>query len=429
MDVRAFLGVQRARLSNNRHILGSVAALFGGNITSSILGALGGLLVARFIGPEVAGHFRIFTIPLMYLAFLHLGTFDGLWRQIPFYTGKNMPEKVEALAAAAGAWNALVSGLVSVAFLVCALLALVRGDFYGVAGWLSQLLCCWGVFYGGYLGATYRTIHQFVALARIQLVQAVLNFALVFIVPFIGFFGLCIRSAVPAIVGVGLYHQNRPLKIRYRLDRAAFGEVVRVGLPFSFWGSLYTSIWGATESALMLSLGGLTGLGLFAVASVMRDGMNVLPHSIYQVMTPRVVEAYAREGSVRNANARSLFLTAGLTVAMVVIVLICSYFLGVLVPVAIPKYAGGVPLMKVCLWFSVLQAAELPFNTLFATGRSWLYGRGVIVGLIVFPLSAFLLKPSLGGILAVALGSLLGKMARTLVAYGEIVALTRRERV
>jgi len=146
MGIKLFLDRLRARLGQNRQILGSVAALFGGNMTSSLLGAIGGLLVARFLGPEVTGRFRIFTIPLMYITFLHLGTFDGLWRQIPFYMGKGEPEKAEALAAAAGAWNALVSGLVSVAFLVCALLAFTRGDYYGTAGWLTQMLCCWGVF-------------------------------------------------------------------------------------------------------------------------------------------------------------------------------------------------------------------------------------------------------------------------------------------
>jgi len=427
VGLRNLLSRQKTRLTRNRQILGSVAALFGGNITSSLLGAIGGLLVARFLGPDVTGRFRVYTIPLMYLTFLHLGTFDGLWRQIPFYTAKNMPEKVASLAAAAGAWNILVSTLVSVAFLICALLALVRGDFYGVAGWLSQLLCCWAVFYGGYLSATYRTIHQFVALAKIQLVQALLNFGLVLIVPFLGFFGLCIRVAVPSIAGVGLFHKNRPLKIRYRFNLKVLMEVVRIGLPFSFWGSLYTSVWAGTESALMLSLGGRTGLGLFAVASVIREGMNVLPQSVYHVMTPRVVEAYAREGSVRSANARSLLVTAGLTGTMVVLVVICTYLLGVLVPLAIPKYVDGIPLMKVSLWFSVLQAAALPFNTLFATGRSWLYGRGVIVGLIVFPLSAYLLRPVVGGILAVALGSLIGRTARTLVAYVELAVLNHRE--
>jgi len=416
------------RASRYRPILGSVAALFSGNMAASILGALGGLLVARFIGPEEAGRFRTYTIPLLYLTFLHLGTFDGLWRQIPFYTGRNQPDQVEAVASAAGAWNLLVSAGASVVFLALAVAALVRGDLYAFSGWLSQVLSAWGVYYAGYLRATYRTIHQFVSLARVQLIQAALGFALVFLVPFLGFFGLCLRGSIPGLAGTGLLHRGRPLRVRYRMDRRALGEVVRVGLPFSLWGSLNTSIWLATESALMLSLGGLTGLGLFAVAVVIRDGLNVLPQSVYQVLTPRVVEAYAREGSVRTAHARSLFVTAGLTLTMLAVVGLCSVMLGLLVPWAIPKYAQGVPLMKVCLWFSVIEAASLPFNTLFATGRSWLWGRGILVGLVVFPLSSYLLVPVVGGMMAVGLGSLLGRVARTLVGYLELAVLTRKER-
>lgn len=423
----AVLAGLAGRLSTYRPVLGSVVALFSGNLAASILGALGGLLVARFIGPEEAGRFRTYTIPLLYLTFLHLGTFDGLWRQIPFYTGRNQPDRVEAVASAAGAWNLLISAGASVAFCGLAAVAFLRGDLHGFGGWLSQVLYAWGVYYAGYLRATYRTIHQFVSLARAQFFQAALNFALVFTVPFLGFFGLCIRGALPAVAGAGLLHWGRPLRIRYRLDRGALGEVVRVGLPFSFWGSLNTSIWAATESALMLSLGGLTGLGLLAVAAVIRDGLNVLPQSVYQVLTPRVVEAYAREGSVRSAQSRAVVVTAGLTLTMVVVVAIGSYLLGLLVPLAIPKYAQGVPLMKVCLWFSVLEAASLPFNALFATGKSWLWGRGVLVGLAVFPLSAYLLAPAMGGMMAVGLGSLLGRAARTLVGYLELAVLTRKE--
>lgn len=415
------------RIAPHRQILGSVAALFSGNLAASILGAVGGLLVARFIGPEEAGRYRTYTIPLLYLTFLHLGTFDGLWRQIPFHTGRNEPDRVEAVASAAGAWNLLVSVGASAVFLALGLAALLRGDLHGFGGWLSQVLCAWGVYYAGYLRATYRTIHQFVSLARVQLAQAAAGFALVFVVPAFGFFGLCLRGALPAGIGAGLLHRGRPLQIRHRLDPKALGEVVKVGLPFSLWGSLNTSVWAASESALMLSFGGLTGLGLLAVAVVIRDGLNVLPQSVYQVLTPRVVEAYAREGSVRGAHGRTLALTAGLTLGMAAVVGLASYLLGHLVPLAIPKYAAGIPLMKVCLWFAVLEAASLPFNTLFATGRSWLWGRGILAGLVVFPLCAYLLLPVVGGMLAVGLGSLAGRLARTLVGYLELMVLIRKE--
>ncbi len=427
LNIKSFINGVRAKIVNNRQTLRSVVALFSSNMTSSLLGAVGGLLVARFLGPAETGLFRSFTIPLTYLTFLHLGTFDGLWRQIPFYVGKEMPDKVDELASAAGAWNLYISIVVTSGFILCAAYSLWRQDFYGVMGWLSQALSCWSVFYGGYLGATYRTLHQFVALARIQMAQAILNFGMVFLLPYLKFYGLCARSVVPAILGVWLCERNRPLKVSYRFDTKALGEVVRIGLPFSFWGSLYTSIWIATESALMLSFGGVTALGLFTVAVAMREGMNVLPMAVYQVLTPRVVSSFARDGSVRKANARSFGMTLLLTGFIIVCIFIISFLLDILVPIGIPKYVAGLPLMKVCLWFAAVQAASLPLNTLFATGRPWIYGRGVLVGLAVFPLATYLLVPALGGVLAVAVGSLLGRIARTVVAYLEIVVLTRRE--
>ncbi len=426
-DTKEFFSGFSVKMANHRQALRSVAAIFGSNMTGSVLGALGGLLAARFLGPEETGLFRFYTIPLTYLTFLHLGTFDGLWRQIPYYAGKNMPEKVDALASAAGAWNLCISTVVSCGFICCALHSLWRHDFYGFVGWLSQAICCWGIFYGGYLNATYRTLHQFVALGRIQMVQAVLNFGAVFLLPYLQFYGLCTRAAFPSVLGVWLCQRDRPLKVPFRFDIKALREVVKVGLPFSFWGSLYTSVWTATEGALMLSLGGVTGLGLFSVAIAMREGINALPQAVYQVLMPRVVADFAREGSVRNANSRVIGLTAGLTGLMVLIILTVSLLLDILVPYAIPKYVDGIPLMKVCIWFAAIQAASLPFNTLFATGRPWLYGRGVIVGLVVFPLSVYWLVHTTGGVLAVAIGSLLGRTARTVAAYVEIVVLTKRE--
>ena len=392
-----------------------------------MLTAIGGLLVARFLGPEETGAFRAFTIPLTYLIFLHLGTWDGLWRQIPYYIGKEMPEKVEALASSAGAFNLFVSVGVSFGFVCCAVYSLVHQDLYGVFGWLSQAFFCWGVFYGGYLTSTYRTLNHFVTLARIQVVQAVLTFGMVFILPFLKFYGLCARAAFPSFLAVWFFHRQRPLKVSYRFDTKALRELIKIGLPFSFWGNLETSIWIATESALVLSLSGVSALGLFSVAAVIRGAANALPMSTLQVLMPRVVTNLARDGSVRNANERVIWLTAGLMGFMILLVVTGSWLLDLFVPYFIPKYIAGIPVMKVCLWFSVVQAAFLPMNTLFATGRSWLYGRSVIAGLVIFPLATYLLYPVIGGLLAVAVGSLLGRAARTLAAYVDLIVLTRRE--
>ncbi len=416
-----------SKMSGSQQTIRSVLALLSSNITASVLAAVGGLLVARFIGPEVNGSFNAYTIPLRYLVFLHLGTWDGLWRQIPYYVGMGMPERVDALASAAGAFNLFLSIVVSCGFLLGAAYSLAHHDLYGVAGWLSQVLCCWGIFYGGYLTSTYRTLHHFVTLSRIQVYQTLLNFGMVFSLPFIGFYGLCARVGFPAFLSVWLYHRSRPLEVNYRFDKKAFWELIRIGLPFSFWGNLYTSVWTATESALVLSLAGISDLGLFSVAIVMAGALNSLPNAIWQVLTPRVVTNLAREGSVRSANARIVWVTAGLTGFMILLACAGSFLLDILVPHLIPKYVAGIPVMKVCLWFPVIQAAFLPMNTLFATGRQWLYGRGVIAGIIVFAIATYLLLPAIGGLLAVAAGSLLGRAARTIAGYLDLIVLTRRE--
>jgi O-antigen/teichoic acid export membrane protein len=417
----------RAQIAKSRQTIRSVIALLTSNITSSVLTAIGGLVIAHFLGPEEIGSFRSFTIPLMYLMFLHLGTTDGLWRQIPYYVGKEMPERVDALASAAGSFMLFLSFVFSLGFVCCATYCLLRQDLYGFFGWLSQAFFCWEVFYGSYLTSTYRTLNHFVTLARVEVTKTILTFGMVFLLPFLRFYGLCARVAFPSFLVVWLYHRNRPLKVTYRFNAKALGELLKIGLPFSFWGSLYTSSWFATESALVLSLGGVTALGLFSIAYALRSAMNSFPEAVWQVMLPRVVTNLARDGSARRASTRIAWVTIGLTGLMIVFALVFSFLLNIFVPLAIPRYVTGIPVMKVCLWFPVVQAAFLPMNTLFATGRGWLYGRSVIAGIVVFPLATFLLHPIIGGLLAVAVGSLLGRVARTLAAYVDLVALARRE--
>jgi len=83
---------------------------------------------------------------------------------------------------------------VSCGFVCCAAYSLLHHDLYGfLVGSLKPFFL--GVFYGGYLSSTYRTLHHFVTLARIEVVQTILTFGMVFLLPFLRFYGLCARAA------------------------------------------------------------------------------------------------------------------------------------------------------------------------------------------------------------------------------------------
>ncbi len=404
----------------------SIGALAGGNMVDSLLGALGGIIIARFIGPEVIGQFRYFTIPLMYLAFLHMGTFDGLVRQIPYYRARSRQGQAEAMAAAAGAWSISVLVVVASVFLLLAVRAAVLGNMVDAAGWVSQALASAGIFYGGYLAATYRTHDRFILFARIQLVQSGLAFCFVASAVLWGFYGLCLRAAVPTLFAVWLLHRSRPLRLPLCFDFAALKELVRIGLPLSFWGTLYTTLWMAAEYSLMLHYGGVTAVGLFSVAVIMRESLSILPYAVHQVVQPRFFEAAAREGGVSEMTRGSLAVTAGLVLAMVAAVFAVSFLLDYFVPFFLPKYVDGLLLMKVCLGLAVFHAAGLPLNGLVATGLSWPFGKGVLAGLLVFPLAAYLLTPVIGGMMAVAVGSLIGRLARIIISYIDLALLLKR---
>jgi O-antigen/teichoic acid export membrane protein len=210
-------------------------------------------------------------------------------------------------------------------------------------------------------------------------------------------------------------------------DLVALKEVIKIGLPLCLWGTIYSSLWMAAEYSLMLHFGGIKAVGLLSVAIIMRESLSLLPQSVNQVYMPRVVESYARQGGIREIAKRIFPVTGALSLFMLIVVLLVSVMLNYFVPYFIPKYIDGLLLMKVCLGLTVIQAASLPLNGLVATGRSWLFGKGILVGLIAFPVAVYLLTPHIGGMLAVAVGSLVGRLVRTAVAYCDLLILMRRE--
>jgi hypothetical protein len=419
--------LKKNRMVGSGHIFRSVSALAGSSLLSSVLGAVGGVLVARFINPEIAGTFRSYTIPLMYLTFLHLGTFDGLHRQIPFYMGRGLQDDVNSAASASGAWNVFVALAVSTVFLALAISNFITRDYQSATGWLSQAVVCWSVFYVGYLGATYRTVNHFVAVAKINLIQTVMVFLLVFTLPVLGFYGLCLRAAGPTFVVLYLYHHFRPLKMPLKFNFPALKSVVSIGLPLCFWGTLDTSLWLALENSFLLKMGGVKALGLFAVVCVMREGLSVLTRSVQQVFAPRIIEKFSREGSLRQVTSESMKLSMLLVALMLVCVPVLSLCLDYFVPLLIPRYVDGLSAMKLALWVMVVEAASLPLNALFATGKAWIYGRGVLAGLFMFAIVVMLLLPHIGALLAVVAGSLAGRFIRVMVCYIDLYILIRRE--
>lgn len=403
--------------NQRRSLIKSVGALAGGNLAASLLSAVGGVIVARLIDPTINGEFRYYSLPLMYLVFLQLGTFEGLGRQIPFYAAQGMGERVERLAAAAAGWNALLAVGVGAVFVLLEVAALIEGDVRPASGWLVQALVSISVFYGGYLNATFRTLNGFVAIGRVQFVQAVLSFFLIASVGLWGFYGLCARAAVPALVGVYLLNRVRPIKVPPIIERNSFFELLKVGFPFCLWGSIYNPLWLATEATLVHKVGGATVLGYYSIGLIVKEAICILPQAVNQVLLPVIVAQYASDGNIDRGLKQGLKLAMLLAAIMTVVALVVGIVLDSAIPLVIPMYIGGVGIMKILLWHSVLQALSIPLNSLIAHGSSSIFARGVVLGCFGFLLSSLLLLNLVGGVEAILYGSIVGRLVRIVSGY------------
>lgn len=393
-----------------------------------MLGLVGSLVQARYIGPEDMGVFRTFGIIAGYLTFLHMGVFDGLQREIPLQLGRGNQGKAEQAASACLTWILFVSLVCGSVFIGLALRAACHREWMQFWGWLAYTPMIVSSFYGIYLGTTFRTGQQFVTLSKITVVQAVAGTLILPLMPFLGYYGACLRTAVNSIANVFLLHHWRPMRISPRLDWPSFRDVIRIGLPLSGAGYIATSLWISMEGTFVLHWFGIKILGLYSMAVFVRSVLSQLAQNLNQVMNVKIYGQYGRSGQV--ADCVRLILKPVAFAFMASLPLIIAGWLAMpwAVNLLIPKYGAAIPMMRVTLLALPISLLSLPTTILWATGRRFDCFASVILGFATFVVLCGLLHKMHVGNLSVLIASVLGQTINVLVSYMLILNLFLRQR-
>lgn len=395
----------------------NVAVFAGGNMVAMVLGLIGSFIQARYVGPEDMGAFRTFSILAGYLTFLHLGVFDGLQREIPLQLGRGNAAKAEQAASACLSWITAVSLGSGVLFLSLALRAAFHHQWMYFWGWLAYMLGIIATFYGGYLGTTFRTGQQFIALSRISILQAVAGTLVLPLLPIMGYYGACLRAAVTSAANVFFLHRWRPMKVRLRLDWPRFWEVIRVGLPLSGIGYIYTSCWLSVEGTLVLTWFGVEALGLYSVAVLIRTLVGQLVQNVSQVLSVKICECYGHSSNARAALRRSVVPIMLMALASLPLIGIGWFLMPWAVRVFIPRYIEATFLMQLFLLMMPVTLLKIPTAILWIAVRLLDCFIGVAVGFAAFVLSAFGFHWMHGGLAGVAVAFVVGQVAYLLVAW------------
>jgi O-antigen/teichoic acid export membrane protein len=395
----------------------SITGLAGGNLLGTILGVVGSLVQARFVTPGDLGYFKGFSIYTGYAFFLHMGMFEALQRYYPYYIGRGEKDRAVHTAEICQAWHVTVSLIVGGAFGVLAIGSLLQGNWRAALGWLVQVIAITSFIYGGFLSATYRSGHDFIAVAKGSVLSNTLNlFTLpVFLVqPYIA---LALRSGFGSLINLVYLHIHRPLHLRWHFSlRETFG-LIKEGIPIFAASYAGGTLWSTVETTLILHFLGEHSLGYWSLSFTFLDAANKFAQATTAVYIPRITEEYGRSGNAKHCMKLLRKPIVYGSIAMLLFVVVVIVILPYIVPVLMPNFIGAIPIMALMLFTVPLTILELPYFLLVAMGKLVYLNVGVFTGLIVFVLLALgsiFLHMGLPGIVV---SSLLGRSARIIISY------------
>lgn len=395
----------------------TISGLAGGNLFALAIGVVGSLVQARYVSPTDLGYFRGFSIVTGYAFFFHLGFLDAFYRLYPYYIGSDEKKRAEAMAEICQSWMIVVSTIVSGAFVVLATVSLASGNWRAFLGWIVQAVTMTSIIYGGYLGATYRTGHDFSTVAKASVISSIVN---LFILPFFVFWPyvtLALRSGLGSLVNLIYLHVRRPLKLKWRFNWREWVDLLKHGFPIFIGSYGSMTLWSLTESSLVLWYLGTHALGLWSMSIMLADIAIKIPQAITAVYSPRVIEHYAKTKSISSViDLCKKPLVLG-TVGMMVFVGCSSFLIPYIVPVIMPKYIQAIPIMSIIMGFTLCIILDLPYVLLVAMGKLRQQIIIVYVSLILFIITA-LYSIGLGyGLMGLIIASLVGRAVKIVLTY------------
>jgi len=380
----------------------SVASYF-----ANVFDLFTGIIIRRVLGPLAMGVFAELMLVFQYAKYYHLGTYESLDREIPYYNGRGEQSKVKRIQDAGFSFSFCV------AVIVC--LLLMGASFYLRA----DRSLSWGLIFVGLLVVGQSILSFFIIIARthhnfnllsiynflFSLTSAVLTFLLIIKFGFIGAMCALLSTNILAIA----YFISNGFRAKFSLkqDWQQVKSLLKIGLPIILYGFVFTTILN-TDRFMIITFLGRVDLGYYSVATMVSGYLILIPNLIYTVLFPRFYEAFGREGDVRKMEFQ--FLTPTLIIAYLlplvigltglVLPMIIKYFLPQYWPGLVPAYI----LLIATFFIAMLGMSNYLLIALNKQMRMVYMGVAAIVLGVV--LNYFFLKELHLGLAGVALSTL-----------------------
>lgn len=364
---------------------GRVLARFASaQIIYNVLRLIAGFLVVRIIAPEIYGLFSGIGIFLGYVMLGHIGTINGLGRELPYQLGKGNDKLVKDYANT-GYWISIFIG--SIAFLLFSFLAIKtyynQDDFNLILVYATYAII--GFFHimnNAYLPVLYRTNSDFDKFSKINIASAFINIITVLLVYYFSFYGLLLRAAILIIIRFILLYYFRPLQIKPKIDVNSFKILLKVGIPIYAVGQV-RPIWITIQNNILFSVGGALQYGYYALVNIINGAIGVIPSSFSQVVYPRMAiqlgKGYTKNKILSQVKKPTIFQFT----LLFFIAIIGALLLPHIIPIILPKYSNGIAAAQWAFFIPVVQSLGLVNNYYNVVKKQKYYLISLLIGAMI----------------------------------------------
>jgi len=303
-------------------------------------------IVARIIGPVMFGTIQALTIFLLYVPVIQMGYFQSLGRELPKILDADDQKAIKQINAN-GLLVSMSAGLIGLAI------------YLGIFSLKRQSLdipaqTAWMIFAGmialqpltQFYHAIYSAYGKFTTGSKIRVANGLMFFAMIVLVIQWNYIGQLVSLLISAIMLIGLYYINHPIKIQTAvIDFKHIRKMMRNGAPLLAVAIAF-NLFFTIDRIMIVSFRGAEEYGYYALGVLVLQTAMMVPESIRQIAYRRFNIEFGRD--LQESRLKIIFWQSYLIVALIMWALaVGGYHVGPhLVRLLLPSYVLGIPMIK-----------------------------------------------------------------------------------
>lgn len=336
-----FINIKEAERLNKFNIIIVDATKF--TLTSFFSKALDfftAIVIRRILGPMSMGVFSQLMLVFQYSKYYHLGIYEALDREIPYYNGRREYAKAEKIKEAGFNFGFLAALLVGISLFLSSYFLRIDKMLTVGLKFIAVLVVIQSI--TTYFTIVARTHHRFTFLSRYNIVIAVITtLVTLYLTLNFGFHGVLWAYVLVAFSEILYFIRNGfRLKVRIKIPLKLAVGLFKIGLPILFYGVTFVTL-NNVDKFMIITFFGKEQLGYYSVATMMSGYLVLLPNILYTVLFPRFYEAFGREGDIRGLKHHFLTPTYIIAYLLPLIIGFTILVLPILIKYFLRQYSAG----------------------------------------------------------------------------------------